>query len=132
MARVKAVFPCQAVVVQCGADGLSEDSMKSFNLTHLALAKCVCTLLSWKLPTMLLGGGGYNFPNTAKTWTFLTALAAGKQLPQDIPEHEYLLEYGPSYEISTTVGNRKDCNTKDYLSRVVGQVMDNLGRVSHD
>ena len=57
MTRVKSVFPCEAVVVQCGADGLTEDTMNSFNLSHLALAKCVCTLLTWRLPTILLGGG---------------------------------------------------------------------------
>ncbi|XP_012936369.1 histone deacetylase 8 isoform X2 [Aplysia californica] len=122
MKTVQEKFPGQAVVVQCGADSLSDDPMASFNLTHVGLAKCVCFLLSWNLPTLLLGGGGYNFPNTAKCWTFLTALAARRKLPMDIPEHEHLLEYGPGYDLSTSVGNRKDCNSHEYLSHVVTTV----------
>lgn len=31
--------------------------------------------------------GGYNLSNTARCWTFLTGLAAGKQLPTEIPDH---------------------------------------------
>jgi hypothetical protein len=34
--------------------------------------------------------GGYNFSNTARCWAFLTALAAGKQLPTEIPDHQVL------------------------------------------
>ena len=54
---VKEKFSPEAVVLQCGADGLSEDHMASFNLTHIGLAKCVCFVLAWGLPTLLLGGG---------------------------------------------------------------------------
>ncbi|KAH9499073.1 Histone deacetylase 8 [Bulinus truncatus] len=129
MKQVKEKFAPDAVVMQCGADTLSDDPMVSFNLTHLALAKCVCYILTWNLPTVLLGGGGYNFPNTARCWTFLTALAAGKKLPVDIPEHEYLLDYGPSYELTTSPGNKKNCNTDQYLTTIVNKIEKNLSNI---
>ena len=45
------------LVVQCGADTLSSDPMQSFNLTPQGMGHCLSLLLSWNLPTMLLGGG---------------------------------------------------------------------------
>ncbi|GFO31841.1 histone deacetylase, partial [Plakobranchus ocellatus] len=57
MKMVKEKFSPEAIVLQCGADGLSEDHMASFNLTQVGLAKCVCFMLAWGLPTLLLGGG---------------------------------------------------------------------------
>ncbi len=32
--------------------------------------------------------GGYNYPNTAKLWTSLTALALGEEISSEIPEHK--------------------------------------------
>jgi len=129
MRQVKVSFAPQALVLQCGADGLAQDPMSAFNLTHVGLARCVCYCLAWRLPTLMLGGGGYHFANTAKTWTFLTAVAAGKKLPIDIPEHDHLLEYGPGYELTTSVGNRKDCNTPQYLAQVVTTIAKNLSNI---
>ena len=41
-------------------------------------------------PALLLGGGGYHAPSTAKHFTLLTALALGQTLSEDIPlEAEY-------------------------------------------
>uniref|UniRef100_A0A2C9JYC4 Histone deacetylase n=1 Tax=Biomphalaria glabrata TaxID=6526 RepID=A0A2C9JYC4_BIOGL len=130
MKQVKDRFLPDAIVMQCGADTLSEDPMTSFNLTHFGIAKCVCYMLTWNLPTVLLGGGGYHFPNTAKCWTFLTALAAGKKLPVDIPEHEHFLDYGPSYELTTSPGNKRDLNTDQYLANIVSTIEKNLNNVS--
>ncbi|GFR66354.1 histone deacetylase [Elysia marginata] len=129
MKVVKEKFSPEAVVLQCGADGLSEDHMASFNLTHVGLAKCVCFVLAWNLPTLLLGGGGYNFASTAKCWTFLTALAARRKLPLEIPEHENLLAYGPDYQMTTTVGNKRDCNSKQYLMNLVAKILKNLEKI---
>jgi len=61
--KVQETFQPEAVVCQCGADGLAGDPMESFNLTHKGLGKCVYFLLKWNLPTMILGGGrlyGFN------------------------------------------------------------------------
>ncbi|KAJ8315602.1 hypothetical protein KUTeg_007752 [Tegillarca granosa] len=55
--KVRDVYKPEAVVCQCGADGLAGDPTESFNLTHLALGRCVYFILSWGLKTLLLGGG---------------------------------------------------------------------------
>lgn len=57
MKLVREKFQPQVIVLQCGADTLSSDPMTSFNLTHLGISRCVGLILSWNLPTMLLGGG---------------------------------------------------------------------------
>lgn len=57
LTKIQEKFQPEAVVCQCGADGLAGDPMESFNLTHKGLGKCVYFLLKWNLPTMILGGG---------------------------------------------------------------------------
>ncbi|CAL8079199.1 unnamed protein product [Calicophoron daubneyi] len=82
------------VVVQCGSDCLATDPHQTFNLTNRYPAvddptdedseieicmsgylRALKQILSWQVPTLILGGGGYNFPDTARLWTKLTALA---------------------------------------------------------
>ncbi|XP_046578893.1 histone deacetylase 8-like [Haliotis rubra] len=130
MTKVKEKFRPEAVVCQCGADGIAGDPMESFNLTPLGLGRCVYILQSWKIPLLLLGGGGYNHVNTAKCWAFLTSLAIGKKLPQDVPDHKFFMKYGPDYDLSVSAGNRRDNNSRDYLSKVYRQVMENLNLIT--
>ncbi|XP_076304863.1 histone deacetylase 8-like isoform X2 [Tachypleus tridentatus] len=122
--KVWEVYQPDAVVCQCGVDTLPGDPMASFNLTPKGVAACVKTLTSWKLPLILLGGGGYNFPNTARCWTYVMAEILEHHLEPDIPDHEYLLMYGPDYNIDITPGNRADCNTMEYLQDVLNTVTD--------
>ena len=56
---IQDVFSADVVVCQCGADGLANDPMASYNLTPNALAHCVRKLQSWRLPLLLLGGGRF-------------------------------------------------------------------------
>lgn len=124
--KVHTMFKPEAVVCQCGADGLAGDPMDSFNLTPLSLGRCLYYMLDWGLPTLLLGGGGYHHTNTARCWTFLTAIAVGKKLPTDIPDHQFFMEYGPDYGLNITAGNRKDQNSQDYLRKIHRSIMDIL------
>ena len=55
--EVKEAYEPNVVVCQCGADGLSEDPMASFNLTLQGINQCVQHLINWNLPLMLVGGG---------------------------------------------------------------------------
>ncbi|XP_076304865.1 histone deacetylase 8-like isoform X4 [Tachypleus tridentatus] len=127
--KVWEVYQPDAVVCQCGVDTLPGDPMASFNLTPKGVAACVKTLTSWKLPLILLGGGGYNFPNTARCWTYVMAEILEHHLEPDIPDHEYLLMYGPDYNIDITPGNRADCNTMEYLQDVLNTVTENLNNL---
>jgi len=60
-----------------------------------------------KRKLIVLGGGGYNPPNTAKTFLLCTAASCEssrpgllwKMLPKDIPRHDHFERYGPSFEL---------------------------------
>ncbi|XP_065907648.1 histone deacetylase 8-like [Dysidea avara] len=130
MAEIKDKFEPEVVVVQCGADGLHGDPMQSFNLTIQGLGNCVAFILNWQLPTLLLGGGGYNFPNTARCWAYLTSIAVKRMLPNDIPEHQWFSQYGPDYTLHCPPGNKPDKNNVKYMAELVNTISGNLSHLS--
>ena len=74
---VRAFNPA-AFVIQCGADGLTGDPCRVWNWGiggEGGMGWIVEQVLTFNLPTLLLGGGGYNNPNTARAWTYLTSIA---------------------------------------------------------
>ncbi|EJD52342.1 Arginase/deacetylase [Auricularia subglabra TFB-10046 SS5] len=101
-------FQPDAVVVQCGADGLAGDPCGVWNWSLSAGSECgmgmgdvVSRVLSWRIPTLLLGGGGYNSPNTARAWAYLTSIALGRPLilDTDVPDHAFYPLYKPSFTL---------------------------------
>ncbi|EDV25056.1 uncharacterized protein TRIADDRAFT_25928 [Trichoplax adhaerens] len=116
--NVMQAFQPNAVVCQFGADGLVEDPMRSFNLTSLSLGKCLSDILSYNLPTLCLGGGGYNFTNTAKCWCYLTSIILEQKLDTQIPEHQFFDRYGPDFELFLSPSNRSDTNESSYVKEI--------------
>jgi len=57
MSAVREKFSPEAVVCQCGADGIAGDPLACFNLTPQVLSRCVQYLMEFNLPLVLLGGG---------------------------------------------------------------------------
>ncbi|CAH1959140.1 unnamed protein product [Acanthoscelides obtectus] len=120
---VSTSFPANAIVVQCGADGLNGDPIGHCNLTLETYSECVREILKCNVPKLFLGGGGYNFANTSRLWTYLSAVIANIHLDNDIPdESEYFPEYGPSYEVEITQGLQKDMNSKSYLETIMNTI----------
>ncbi|KAJ2890038.1 Histone deacetylase 8 [Coemansia aciculifera] len=118
-------FRPHAVVVQCGCDGLAGDPHKVFNLTGQALVDAVRTVVAWKLPTLLLGGGGYNHGNAARCWARLTAVAAGEpdiEGSRDIPEHTFLNAYAPSFDMAIDATLAADENTDESIRALIKAV----------
>ena len=75
------------------------------------------------VPTLLLGGGGYNHANTAKCWTLLTAAVLGRDLSDDILEECPLFDhFGPDFTINVTPGYIPDENSDEYLDSVVESI----------
>lgn len=126
LSEIFRVFVPEVIVCQCGADGIAGDPMNSFNLTPRGLAACVRYLNTFNLPLLLLGGGGYNFQNTARAWTLITAAILEKKLSENIPDHRYYITYGPDYELNVTPGNRKDLNSYKEMRAIYEKVVDNL------
>jgi acetoin utilization deacetylase AcuC-like enzyme len=68
------VYRPGAVVLQCGADSLTGDRLGCFNLTVKGHGEAVKFVKSFGLPTLVLGGGGYNIRNVSRCWTYETAV----------------------------------------------------------
>lgn len=76
--RVRAAYKPDYIVIQCGVDGLAGDPCGVWNWSlggEGGLGWCVNHALQWPGKKVLLGGGGYNSPNAARAWTYLTSIA---------------------------------------------------------
>ncbi|XP_023653366.2 histone deacetylase 8 isoform X1 [Paramormyrops kingsleyae] len=127
--EVHASFNPEAVVMQLGADTIAGDPMCSFNMTPVGVGHCLDYVLTWELPTLLLGGGGYNLANTARCWTYLTGVILGRSLASEIPDHEFFTEYGPDYSLEISPSCRPDRNETQQLDRVISTIKGNLKNV---
>lgn len=120
-----------AVVLQCGSDSLAGDKLGSFNLSMRGHANCVEFVKSFKLPLLLLGGGGYTMRNVSRAWAYETGIAAGQELSPQVPVNEYYEYFGPDYTLDVRPNNMEDLNTRSYLERIKIQVFENLKQTSH-
>jgi histone deacetylase 8 len=71
---IKNVFSPDAVVIQCGADGLAGDPCAEWNLSIEAMGEVVGRVRDWGIKLLVLGGGGYHDANTARCWAYLTSV----------------------------------------------------------
>ncbi|KAI0056362.1 Arginase/deacetylase [Artomyces pyxidatus] len=138
--RVRGAFDPDYVVVQCGCDGLAGDPCGVWNWAvggEGGMGWCVTQVLGWGCKTLLLGGGGYNSPNAARAWAYLTSVTRGDALALDtqIPDHGAFPLYAPSFTLDVPPGNVRDENTEEYLTHVEGvfegvvqEIVDRLGR----
>ncbi|KAJ7322846.1 hypothetical protein DFH08DRAFT_712298 [Mycena albidolilacea] len=120
--RVHAAFDPDYVVVQCGVDGLAGDPCAIFNWSlgpdEGSIGWCIGRVVNeWCGKKVLLGGGGYDSPNAARAWAYLTSVALGGPLSLDtqIPDHPYFPLYAPSFILDVPAGNMQDQNSEDYL-----------------
>ncbi|KAI0674128.1 histone deacetylase complex protein [Trametes maxima] len=122
--NLKEAFQPNYVVVQCGADGLAGDPYATWNWSlggeDGSFGWYIDKICRWGCKTLLLGGGGYNSPNVARAWTYLTSIALDKplSLEADIPDHGAFPLYAPSFTLDVPPGNIQDQNTQEYLQRV--------------
>ena len=63
------------VVVQCGCDGLAGDPCAEWALGLEGIGEVVRRVVGWGKRVLLLGGGGYDHPNAARCWAYLTSVA---------------------------------------------------------
>lgn len=59
-----------AVVLQLGADSIAYDLLGRLNLSVKGHGTCVKKMMSYGVPLMLLGGGGYTVQNVARCWLY--------------------------------------------------------------
>lgn len=78
MDEVMAKFMPSAVILQLGGDSIAYDVLGRLNLSIRGHGECVKKMMSYGVPLMLLGGGGYTVHNVARLWAYETGLAVGE------------------------------------------------------
>ena len=57
---------------------------------------------SFRIPTLVLGGGGYTVRNVSRCWTYETSIVLGKEVKNELPFTDYLEYFGPDYSLQIT------------------------------
>uniref|UniRef100_A0A2K5M4G1 Histone deacetylase 1 n=1 Tax=Cercocebus atys TaxID=9531 RepID=A0A2K5M4G1_CERAT len=131
MSKVMEMFQPSSVVLQCGSDSLSGDRLGYFNLTIKGHPKCVEFVKSFNLPMLMLGGGGYTICNVAQCWTYETAVALDKEIPNELPYNDYFEYFGPDFKLHISPSNMTNQNTNEYLEKIKQRLFENLRMLPH-
>lgn len=118
LTKVLDFYKPQFIVSQFGADCITGDPMIGFSLTPKSLKVALSILMETKLPLLLLGGGGYEPTNVARTWTSLTGHAVNYDLDDNLPDNKHFLSYGPAFQLSIEEGTKRDQNSDHFLSTI--------------
>ena len=97
--KIMEVFQPGAIVLQCGADSLSQDRLGCFNLTTKGHGRAVKHVQSYGVPTLVLGGGGYTIRNVSRLWAYETSVLLDEEIPNEIPFNDYYEYYAPDFEL---------------------------------
>jgi histone deacetylase 1/2 len=131
MQKVMEVFQPGAIVVCGGADSLSGDRLGCFNLSLDGHAAAIDFLARFRVPMLVLGGGGYTMRNVARCWAYETGRLLGLDLPDDLPpgaldEYDY---YVDTHRLRIAVSNMRNANTREGLAAITRTVLANLSRL---
>ncbi len=74
-----------ALVLCCGADCLAGDPLSKMELSNLTLWDAVDRLIARQLPTVILGGGGYNPWTVTRYWAGMWGRICGRDMPERLP-----------------------------------------------
>ncbi|ORZ25201.1 hypothetical protein BCR42DRAFT_479598 [Absidia repens] len=127
MDGVMATYQPSAIVLQCGADSLGCDRLGCFNLSIEAHGRCVQIMKDYKIPMMVVGGGGYTVRNVARCWTYETSILVDQELSNDLPPNEYIDFFKPDYQLHPHLSGRvENQNDRQYLLKVRERAMEQL------
>ncbi|KAI0236543.1 hypothetical protein L0F63_002808, partial [Massospora cicadina] len=128
VARAMERFQPEALVMQMGADSVVGDKLGDFNLTNQGHAQCLGYALSFNLPTIVLGGGGYSVKNVARTWTLETATVLGLELDNRLPANSYFGHLPEDQNLLIPPVKMTNSNTAKDLKQVLHQVLEVIDR----
>jgi hypothetical protein len=116
-----------AIVLQCGADSLGCDRLGCFNLSIAGHGECVRFIKDFKLPTLVVGGGGYTIRNVSRCWTYETSVVVDQCLPDKLPDNVYLEYFAPDYRLHPKLDGRVENQNSDaYLQKIRVSILENL------
>uniref|UniRef100_A0A9J8B0Z1 Histone deacetylase 3 n=1 Tax=Cyprinus carpio carpio TaxID=630221 RepID=A0A9J8B0Z1_CYPCA len=120
------------IVLQCGADSLGCDRLGCFNLSIRGHGDCVEFVKSFKIPLLVLGGGGYTVRNVARCWTYETSLLVEESISDELPYSEYFEYFAPDFTLHPDVSTRiENQNSRQYLEQIRQTVFENLKMLNH-
>jgi acetoin utilization protein AcuC len=78
-------FTPDAIVLQCGADAVTEDPLSKLTLSNNAHWAIVRALMGRAPRLLVLGGGGYNPWSVGRLWTGVWATLNAHPIPETLP-----------------------------------------------
>lgn len=66
---------------------------------------CVKFVKSFKLPTLVVGGGGYTVRNVARCWTYETSVLLNTTINNELPYNDYLDYFAPNFRLHPDITN---------------------------
>lgn len=127
------MFRPEAIVLQCGADSLVGDTLGGFNLTIEGHGNVFNKVLGYNLPTLCLGGGGYNMENVGRCWTYESSIALGQKLSDSMPGNLRFAKSFSQKSLLAALPNKHgiffDENKIDYLENLIEVAVEKLKRV---
>ncbi|OLY78143.1 Histone deacetylase phd1 [Smittium mucronatum] len=127
MTQVVGVFKPSSIVMQCGADSLGLDRLGVFNLSVKGHGECVKFMKKFKIPMLVVGGGGYTIRNVARCWTYETGIICGLELPNTLPKTIYKDFFYPDNKLHATLDSKLvNENSKRYLEAVRTNIAEQL------
>ena len=83
---VVTAFRPDAIVLQCGADAVTEDPQSRLTLSNNAHWAVVAALRNIAPRYLVLGGGGYNPWSTGRLWSGVWAILNRNEIPDILPD----------------------------------------------
>ena len=80
-----AAHGAEALVLQCGADALTEDPLSRLALSNRAYLAMIAALLPLAPRVIVTGGGGYHPWAVGRLWCAIWGLIAGYPMPDHLP-----------------------------------------------
>jgi len=117
--KVMEMFKPSAIVLQCGADSLANDRIGCFNLTIKGHGDCVKFVKNFGVPTLVLGGGGYNIRSVARCWAYETGLLLDTDIEDTIPFNDYWQYFEPDHKLHfPKQPGLENNNNREYLEKL--------------
>eukprot|EP00253_Pinus_taeda_P029905 PITA_29905 len=111
-------------------DGIDDASFT--RLFKTIITKCVRIVKKFNLPLLVTRGGGYTKENVARCWSVETGVLLDTELPNEIPDNDYIKYFPPDYSLKiNTAGNMENLNRKTYLRAIKVQFLENLRAIQH-
>ncbi|MEM9432706.1 MAG: acetoin utilization protein AcuC [Pseudomonadota bacterium] len=102
-------FEADALVLQCGADGLEEDPQAHLSLSNTAHWNVLRAVSGLCERLLVLGGGGYNPWSVGRMWTGIWGILNDHDIPDSLPSEAEDVLRALRFE-----GNRRGRNPPDH------------------